>query len=149
MRLFLVSIMAFGLGAGATFAQTGIGELFPSAAVPGSPQGSPASVTKAPVLPALRLLLPGHAARTITSDPSAKILHATPAEEISPQRQWPSRPLSPERTHDSEIADCMQMWDSRTHMTKQEWSRTCKRVQTRLDSLNFDVLMPKAKTQIR
>ena len=41
----------------------------------------------------------------------------------------------------------MQMWDSGAHMTKQEWSRTCKRVQTRLDNLNLDAIVPKPKTQ--
>ena len=53
--------------------------------------------------------------------------------------------LSPLRLHDSGVVDCMQMWDSGTHMTKQEWSRSCKRVQARLDSLNVDVIMPKPK----
>ena len=26
------------------------------------------------------------------------------------------------------LAQCMQDWDSATHMTKQEWARTCRRV---------------------
>ena len=30
------------------------------------------------------------------------------------------------------IAECMQMWDAGTHMTKLEWARTCRRVQDRL-----------------
>jgi len=55
--------------------------------------------------------------------------------------------LPPLRLHDSAVVDCMQMWDSGTHMTKQEWSRTCKRVQTRLDSLDVEAIMPKTKTQ--
>jgi hypothetical protein len=33
------------------------------------------------------------------------------------------------------IADCIQLWDRETHMTKQEWARTCRRVQNRLDTL--------------
>ena len=57
--------------------------------------------------------------------------------------------LSPLRLHDSGMADCIQMWDSGTHMTKQEWSRTCRRVQTRLDSLDVDANSPKTKTQVR
>ena len=32
-----------------------------------------------------------------------------------------------------EYADCMRLWEPATHMTKQEWSRTCRRVQSRLD----------------
>ncbi len=27
------------------------------------------------------------------------------------------------------IAECMKLWDAKTHMTKGEWARTCKRVQ--------------------
>ena len=34
------------------------------------------------------------------------------------------------------------MWDSGTHMTKQAWSHTCKRVHTRLDNLNLEAIMP-------
>jgi len=55
--------------------------------------------------------------------------------------------LSPLRLHDSGVVDCMQMWDSGTHMTKQEWSRACKRVQTRLDGLDGDAFMRATKTQ--
>ena len=36
------------------------------------------------------------------------------------------------RTDADAIADCDRMWDRGTHMTKQEWSRTCRRVQNRL-----------------
>ena len=35
------------------------------------------------------------------------------------------------------VADCVQMWDRGTHMTKQEWSRTCERVQNRLQNLQL------------
>jgi hypothetical protein len=41
------------------------------------------------------------------------------------------------------------MWDAGTHMTKQQWSNTCKRIQTRLDNLGVEATMPKAKVQIR
>ena len=37
------------------------------------------------------------------------------------------------------------MWDAGTHMTRQAWSHTCKRVQTRLDNLNLDAIMPNSK----
>jgi hypothetical protein len=40
------------------------------------------------------------------------------------------------------VADCVQMWDSGTNMTKHEWVRTCKRVQSRLNSLKLDGLIP-------
>jgi cytochrome c5 len=44
---------------------------------------------------------------------------------------------------DDSIAECMGLWDAGTHMSKQEWSSTCKRIQTRLENLkieNLDVM---------
>ena len=63
----------------------------------------------------------------------------------TPPRTFPF--LSPLRLHDSAVVDCMQMWDSATHMTKQEWSRTCKRVQARVDSLDVNASRRVRKTQ--
>ena len=65
---------------------------------------------------------------------------------------WPHRgsadaPQSRQKVHDRDVADCMQMWDSGTHMTKQQWASTCKRVQTRLDDLNIEATMPKTKAR--
>jgi len=34
------------------------------------------------------------------------------------------------------IGDCERTWDSGTHMSKQDWSRTCRRVQLRLKRLD-------------
>ncbi len=33
------------------------------------------------------------------------------------------------------MAQCMRDWDAATHMTRQEWARTCRRVQNRLDNI--------------
>jgi hypothetical protein len=120
MRLPVLAFMLFGLGADASSAQT----------IPGTPATIPASVTSADVLPPLRLL-----ART------------TPAVGIPPHRQSLPQPRS--NVHDSAVADCVRMWDSGTHMTKQEWARTCKRVQTRLDNLKVDALMPETSMRVR
>ena len=38
---------------------------------------------------------------------------------------------------DAAVADCEGMWDRGTHMTRQEWSRTCRRVQDRLRLLEL------------
>jgi hypothetical protein len=35
------------------------------------------------------------------------------------------------------VADCEAMWDRATHMTRKEWSRTCRRVQLRLQKLEL------------
>lgn len=34
------------------------------------------------------------------------------------------------------LADCERMWERATHMTKQEWSRTCRRVHERFRQLD-------------
>ena len=44
---------------------------------------------------------------------------------------------------DETVAECMRLWDKGTHMTKQEWANTCKRIQSRLENLkveNLDVM---------
>jgi len=120
MRLLLHAFMFFVFGADAASAQT----------IPGPPAANPASVTNADVLAPLRLL-----ART------------TAAVGIPPHRQ--SLPQSQSNVHDSAVTDCMGMWDSGTHMTRQEWARTCRRVQTRLDNLKVDAVMPETSRRVR
>lgn len=44
------------------------------------------------------------------------------------------------------IAECMRMWDAGTHMSKAQWSTTCKRVQSRLENLKIDNSMGLPKT---
>ena len=130
MRLLFIAITTLSLGGSATLAQTGSGGSSPSGA---------------DILPSLRLLLgptsgtAGIVRTTTTPGPTT----------ILPQRQPSSRPKSRQKAYDRAVADCMQMWDSGTHMTKQEWSRSCKRVQTRLDNLNVEAIMHETKTQVR
>jgi hypothetical protein len=58
------------------------------------------------------------------------------AEVAAPARAAASpAPASQEATDRSAVANCVQMWDRGTHMTKQQWLRTCKRVQNRLQQL--------------
>ena len=118
MRLFMIAIVTLSVGSGASLAQTGAGSS-PSGAAPASPPTRPASLTNS-------------AYSTPGASPTG----------ISPHRQPRDRPQSGQGVHDSAVAECMQMWDSGTHMTKQAWSHTCKRVQTRLDNLNLDAIMP-------
>ena len=115
MRWHLVIAVTVSLGCGGTAAQ----------ADPVSPPATAAVLTKTD-LPALRLL------------PSAN-------QTVSPHRVSAGTQQSRQELHDRDVADCMQMWDSGTHMTKQEWANTCKRVQTRLDNLKVDATMPKTK----
>lgn len=50
----------------------------------------------------------------------------------------PAKPAaaSEDAIREQAIGDCERIWDRGTHMTKQEWSRTCRRVQTRLQRLD-------------
>lgn len=34
--------------------------------------------------------------------------------------------INVEESAEKQLADCMAIWEPRTHMTKQEWRRTCK-----------------------
>ena len=120
MRLFMIAIVILSVGAGASFAQTDTGS-FPLGAAPASPPTGPSSLT--------------NSAYSTTSRPGASPTGISPHQPRDP-------PQSGQGVHASAVAECMQMWDSGAHMTKQAWSHTCKRVQTRLDNLNLDAIMP-------
>jgi hypothetical protein len=45
-------------------------------------------------------------------------------------------------------ADCVQLWDRGTHMSRSDWSRTCRRIENRLKNLqveNLEMANPPAK----
>ena len=56
----------------------------------------------------------------------------------------PATPVDALQTGKSAVAEakaeCMRLWDAGTHMSKQQWSATCDRIQTRLDNLKVDNL---------
>lgn len=60
--------------------------------------------------------------------------------QSSPPAPAPSAVTKAAKPKDNAAADCILLWDAATHMTKQEWARTCHRVQTRLDNLKIDNL---------
>jgi hypothetical protein len=60
-----------------------------------------------------------------------------PVSATRSSSEVPRKPNADEGArHEKAIADCERIWDRGTHMTKQEWSRTCRRVQTRLQGLD-------------
>jgi hypothetical protein len=75
-----------------------------------------AAFAQAVVPPALVTPVPGGA------DPSAKT----------------GERASKKGAHDNAIASCERLWDAGTHMTKTEWSRTCRRVQDRIRQYEQD-----------
>jgi hypothetical protein len=56
-----------------------------------------------------------------------------PRPEASSER--PSRTSTEKSAHEVAVANCVQMWDRGTHMTEQQWLRTCRRVQDRLKQI--------------
>ncbi len=75
------------------------------------------------------LMLFGCAAATVHAHPapSAAMSSATAA----------ALELGKKKAHEAAIASCEAMWDRATHMTRAEWSRTCRRVQDRLRQLEL------------
>ncbi|MBX9590764.1 MAG: hypothetical protein K2X43_15755 [Hyphomonadaceae bacterium] len=41
------------------------------------------------------------------------------------------------KTTGDALASCLAMWDRKTHMSKQDWGRTCRRVANRLENLTM------------
>jgi hypothetical protein len=76
------------------------------------------------------LLLLGAAGGRVLAQTAAP--HAAPAPPLPSSRE---AVVAQEGTHEAAVADCVRMWDRGTHMSKQEWSRTCARVQDRLQNL--------------
>ena len=62
------------------------------------------------------------------------------AEVAAPPRpgatfKGPSQTSTEKSAHELAVANCVQMWDRGTHMTEQQWLRTCRRVQDRLNQM--------------
>jgi hypothetical protein len=67
-------------------------------------------------------------AQTGPAAPSAPTSGATLASVVEAGKQ---------KAHAAAVAGCEAMWDRATHMTREEWSRTCRRVQLRLQRLEL------------
>lgn len=59
------------------------------------------------------------------------------AAPSAPQVTAVSAEAAKAKAHAAAIADCEAMWDRATHMTRKDWSRTCRRVQVRLQQLEL------------
>ncbi len=96
------------------------------------------------LIPIVFLALGAHvvSAQTIPGPPTAK-----PAS-LTTLRLLPNAAQFKQNEHNNAVTDCKRMWDSGTHMTKQEWARTCKRVQSRLENLKVDWLIPETKRAV-
>jgi hypothetical protein len=73
------------------------------------------------------LILLASAAAAVRAGPAPSVVMvAAPVASVEFDKQ---------KAHAAAIATCEAMWDRTTHMTKAEWSRTCRRVQDRLRKL--------------
>jgi hypothetical protein len=86
-------------------------------------------------------------AQTGSITPAPAAAAKSPAAATVPSAAAPAKPgpaeVSPAARKSAVAeakAECMRMWDSGTHMSKQEWSSTCDRIQTRLDNLKIENL---------
>ena len=64
------------------------------------------------------------------------------AEVVAPPRPTglapsPAATASKASALEAAVVDCERMWDRGTHMTRKEWSQTCRRVQNRLQLLEL------------
>jgi hypothetical protein len=91
----------------------------------------------------VRLLLIPIVLCTLGADAASAQTIPAPAT-LTTLRLLPSAAKFKQTEHDNAVTDCMRMWDSGTH-----WVRTCKRVQSRLDNLKVDWLIPETKRKVR
>jgi len=47
---------------------------------------------------------------------------------------------APKNPGNDRYSECVKLWDAGTHMSKRDWSRTCRRIERRLESLQVENL---------
>jgi hypothetical protein len=66
------------------------------------------------------------------ADPASSV-DAAKAAETSEAPAVSTGSINREQTAAQRMADCMAIWEPRTHMTKKEWRRTCKTTMQEFD----------------
>jgi hypothetical protein len=67
-------------------------------------------------------------------EPGSPAAVAPPGKGKAAKRDTAVRPGG--QANNKEYNDCLALWDAKTHMTRQEWSATCRRVQSRINTIN-------------
>jgi hypothetical protein len=111
MRMIVVASLMLALGAGTALAQT-----------------TPPSKAPAPATP-----------KAAAPEAPKSVAPAAPMSK-APTAASAAEKLEAKKTAKENIADCMRLWDAATHMTKQQWARTCERIQSRLENLRIENL---------
>jgi hypothetical protein len=129
MRIALIALLAAaGIAAGTAFAQ--------------SPAGPPVR-SKAPAAQAATTLTPAaHAAAA----PTAARAGSVKMKAVNGKRGRGRRHMRTAQANNGKapgkaqpaqdaLASCIAMWDRRTHMTRRQWARACRRVAERLKDM--------------
>jgi hypothetical protein len=141
----------------------------PTSPTPGAAAGSPAAPLNTDVFPPSRLLPtpapsaaapgqaggaapPGTAAPGVPTGPDPNLPATASGGRPQPGGANASAPSTRTGKNPSNerYADCVKLWDSQTHMSKSDWSRTCRRIENRLqhlqvENLNSDLSGPKPR----
>jgi len=83
-----------------------------------------------------RLELPMAATLLLCQSAVLALAEMPVGKAVRPTAERPAKSANDAAMHERAVADCERIWDAGTHMTKQEWSRTCRRVQTRLQRID-------------
>ncbi len=67
------------------------------------------------------------------ADPGTSATANNPAASTPSGTTTTTGSISTEPTFEQRMADCMAIWDPGTHMTKQQWRRTCKTTLNQFD----------------
>jgi hypothetical protein len=110
----------------------------PSAAAPGQPGNPPAGA-----------VLPGAPSGPDPNLP-ATASGARPQPGGANSSEQSIRNRTGKNPSNERYADCVKLWDRETHMSKADWSRTCRRIENRLqnvqlENLDVDVSGPKPR----
>jgi hypothetical protein len=73
----------------------------------------------------------------LASSAGAALAQTGPASPSASHATSASIQAAKQKAHAAAIENCEAMWDRDTHMTRKEWSRTCRRVQVRLEGLEL------------
>ena len=74
------------------------------------------------------LIIHDSAVRAQSDSPSKKAISSTAAESRTDQTKRDRTSSSDQERIDEMFAQCLKDWDAKTHMTKREWTRVCRRV---------------------
>jgi len=81
------------------------------------------NLTKAPIAALCAAVAACLLATAVVADPAATPSTTTDATKPSGMT---TGSVNVEESSKKQLADCMAIWEPRTHMTRQQWRRTCK-----------------------